>query len=165
MVAFITVALSFASFSKCTAIREKEVSRLPADSPASTIFTSIGGKLSGCALMESARVLPFSSPESTSLMDFFSVLFSVCSSIICSASFIGTPACRILTNCLQNTLKSLDFTFFPIERSISLFRIPCSLTETGIIPAFFRESRAFSRVSASRLPLFSFPFRSTAIYE
>ena len=156
------VAFSFASFSKCTAILEKAISRLPDCSPASTIFTSIGGKISGWLLIESARVLPFSTFRSTSEMARFSHLFSVCSLNICRASFIGTPAWVILTNCRQKTLRSLGLTFFPMEKSISLFKAPCSLTETGISPSAFSCSNALSLVSASRLPLFSLPLLSTA---
>ena len=156
------VAFNLASFSNCTAIRVKAISRLPEFSPASTILISIGGKISDWPLMESASVFPFSTLRSTSEMARFSHLFSVCSESICRASFIGTPACVMLTNCRQNTLRSLGFTFFPMEKSISLFRAPCSFTETGISPSFFRISITFSLVSASILPFFSFPFLSTA---
>ena len=156
------VAFSLASFSNCTAIREKAISRLPEFSPASTILISIGGNTSACPLMESASVLPFSTLRSTSEIARFSHLFSVCSESICRASFMGTPACVILTNWRQNTLRSRGFTFFPMEKSISLFKAPCSLTETGMRPSFFRMSTTFSLVSASILPRFSFPFLSTA---
>ena len=162
MVAFLIVAFSLASFSNCTAIREKAISRLPEFSPASTMLISIGGKISACPLMESARVFPFSTLRSTSEIARFSHFFSVCSESICRASFMGTPACVILTNCRQNTLRSLGFTFLPMEKSISLFNAPCSLIETGINPSFFRISTTFSLESASIFPLFSFPFLSIA---
>lgn len=72
--------------------------QLPEDSPACTIFTSIAGKISGSADIESASVLPFSTFVSTSAIPFLSHLFSVCSVIICRASFMGTPAWVMLTN-------------------------------------------------------------------
>ena len=40
------VAFNLACFSKCTAIRENAISRLPEDSPARTMLTMMPGKIS-----------------------------------------------------------------------------------------------------------------------
>ena len=156
------VALSLASFSNCSAIRENAISKLPALSPASTILISIDGKISPSPRIASASVFPFSMLVKTCAIDFFNFLFSVCSSSITSASFMATPASKMLTNCRQNTERSRGLSFFPNETATSSCLL-CSSKERMTYPSFFKNSLALSLFAASILPRFSFPDLSATI--
>ena len=164
IIAFFTRDLVLLERSNCTAIRSRDLSRLPEASPAATIFTIRSGNTLGCSAMALARVSPFSALIRTSLMAFCSFLFSVASVSIRRASNIVTPARIMLTNWRQNTLRSLALGLPPISMLRSLVSRLCSFKLIMVMPWLFRSDRAFSILSASILPLTGFPAASIASY-
>ena len=161
--AFLTIPFSFASFSKWLAIFPIALSRLPDASPASTMFSNNGGNTVSL-LMASAMESPFSTLSRTFFNACFNALFSVCSANIANAVTTLTPALEILTNCLQNTPRSLELTFFFIVKLMSLFNSDVSPMLRMLYPSFFNMALAFSMESASTFAFFVFPALSMASY-
>ena len=155
--AFFTIADVLADFSNCVAIRSKATSRLPEASPASTICTIRDGKILGYIASELANVSPFSTLTLTPSAASRSRSFSVCSVSIFKASEMVTPAFVMLTNCLQKTLISRGLGQPPTLILMSFVRADWGLMLITCMPCFFRTCLAASILSASTLPLISFP--------
>ena len=157
------MALSFSSFSNCSAMRLKEISRLPEASPASAMVMKMPEKISRRLAMAAARESPFSMPVRHSATASRRRLFSVCAVSISSASTTGTPALMMLTNWRQKTAMSraLGFLFRKLS-SISLPRAPVSAMEATVRPPLRSSSRALSRLSEPIEPFVSLPFLSMA---
>ena len=162
--AFFTRLFVLLERSNCTAMRSRDLSKLPEASPAATMFTISSGNTLGCSAMALAKGSPFSALTRTSLIAFCSFLFSVASVSIRRASSMVTPARIMLTNCRQNTLKSLGLGLPPISMLISWVSRLCSFTSMTVKPWPFRSFLAFSIFSASMLPLTVLPLASIASY-
>ena len=160
--AFLTKAWVLADFSNWIAIRSMEISRLPDASPALAIWIKSSGNALGCFAMESAKLSPFSTSARTAMRDFCKSLFSVCSANIFRASMMLTPARTMLANCRQNTARSLAAGFLSKLMLISRVKVFCCFTSRTMSPCCFRSLVKASCVSASLLPLISFPVLSIA---
>ena len=166
IMAFFTSPLSLFSFSKCTAILDRDFSSEPDCSPAATMLRSISGNISPCLRIAIESVSPFSTLAFVSTIACASFLFSVCCESMSSASITLTPAFNILLNWRQNTERSLTEAFFlPIFISISLLRRDASLMDTTMLASAFKAALALSKLSASMFPFFFLPSFVTISYE
>ena len=100
-------------FSKCIARRSITVSRMPPASPASTMWTRMRGKKSGCLPKDSARELPFSREPATCLRCSRKDSCSICWESSLSPCRAVIPERRMAANWRQKIMKSRALAFFP----------------------------------------------------
>ena len=147
----------------------KDVSRVPAISPARTVSMNvIGSILSPCRSRAEATELPSSTSSAQSCRSFFSFLSAVWSATICITRPIIWPERSIMANCEHMTERAFSSIFFdPISRLRRFFESPDSLTcVISWITGHFCRIRCTALYSsgACMTPFISVPSGLSALY-